>query len=198
MQKATTSSSMSSPLQSSTTSPGVRKNRRKFFGRRRFRDALMAFLEEEDAGEEEGLEDEQVLADMIEEESVDIQRIVTGSFSHGGFPNVGSFYQCNLQHFDSIHSGHLPSGDLRTGVQSTKPRAGDQEDAAVLPEGRSEQWSTRWRTRSGTSYKRWVKQQQKTEPCFICRQLGHWSQECPYRNKALVHATNVTFPAGNR
>ena len=46
--------------------------------------------------------------------------------------------------------------------------------------------------------KRWVKQQQKTEPCFICRQLGHWSQECPYRNKAPRHTTNVTFPTGNR
>ena len=45
---------------------------------------------------------------------------------------------------------------------------------------------------------RWVKQQQKTEPCFICRQLGHWSQECPYRNKTPRHTTNVTFPTGNR
>ena len=43
--------------------------------------------------------------------------------------------------------------------------------------------------------KKWVKEQQKTEPCFsfIYRQLGHWSQECPYQKRAPVHATNVTF-----
>ena len=38
-------------------------------------------------------------------------------------------------------------------------------------------------------------EQQKTEPCFICHQLGHWSQECPYRRKEKQpHAANVTFP----
>ena len=28
--------------------------------------------------------------------------------------------------------------------------------------------------------KKWVAEQQKKEPCFICHQLGHWSQERPY------------------
>ena len=43
--------------------------------------------------------------------------------------------------------------------------------------------------------KKWVAEQQKKEPCFICHQLGHWSQECPYRRRDKnVHAANVTFP----
>ena len=44
---------------------------------------------------------------------------------------------------------------------------------------------------------RWIEEQQKTEPCFLCHKLGHWSQECPYRQqKNPTHATNVTFPVG--
>ena len=71
VQKATTSSNMTSPLQSSTATPGMRKNRRKFFGRRRFRDALMAILEDEDGADEDGLDDEPVMPDGIGDESVD-------------------------------------------------------------------------------------------------------------------------------
>lgn len=46
---------------------------------------------------------------------------------------------------------------------------------------------------------KWVEEQQKTEPCFICRHLRHWSQECPYRGQAppraanVVHSANVSF-----
>ena len=74
VQKAT-SSSMSSPLQSATQSssggPGGRRaNRRRFFGRRRFRDALMAILEDEDAMEEP-MDEDNFMAEFMGEESMD-------------------------------------------------------------------------------------------------------------------------------
>eukprot|EP00439_Symbiodinium_sp_Y106_P022212 s3337_g2.t1 len=43
-----------------------------------------------------------------------------------------------------------------------------------------------------------IKEQQKREPCFLCQKLGHWSQECPLRNKKggsgsrPPHAVHVT------
>ncbi|CAE7879281.1 unnamed protein product [Symbiodinium sp. KB8] len=49
--------------------------------------------------------------------------------------------------------------------------------------------------------KAWIKEQQKREPCFLCQKLGHWSQECPLRQKKgasnsrsshAVHVTSVT------
>ena len=35
---------------------------------------------------------------------------------------------------------------------------------------------------------RWIEEQQKTEPCFLCHKLGHWSQECPYRTSKTVRS----------
>ena len=43
--------------------------------------------------------------------------------------------------------------------------------------------------------KAWVREQQKKEPCFLCDKLGHWSQECPLRQKGVrkgPHAVHVT------
>ncbi|OLP99839.1 Anaphase-promoting complex subunit 10 [Symbiodinium microadriaticum] len=42
-----------------------------------------------------------------------------------------------------------------------------------------------------------MKEQQKTEPCFLCQKLGHWSQECPLRKKggqrpSSSHQVHVT------
>lgn len=204
VQKATTSSSMTSPLQSSTASPGGRKNRRKFFGRRRFRDALMAILEDEDGADEEGLEEDPMVADGVGDESVDEEDDDMTSFSGSSMPVTSVM--------EASSTGTTPS---------TMTSSSASTSDAFMAEIFAQEYKARNRVREikkmrqyfqkeghapggpqgdkdREQVKRWVKQQQKTEPCFICRQLGHWSQECPYRNKAPVHATNVTFPAGNR
>ncbi|CAE7756515.1 RE2 [Symbiodinium sp. CCMP2456] len=50
---------------------------------------------------------------------------------------------------------------------------------------------------NGDRTKAWVKEQQKTEPCFLCQKLGHWSQECPLRKRgghkqSSSHQVHVT------
>ena len=50
---------------------------------------------------------------------------------------------------------------------------------------------------NGDRTKAWVKEQQRTEPCFLCQKLGHWSQECPLRKRggqkpSSSHQVHVT------
>jgi len=200
VQKAT-SSSMSSPLQSATQSssggPGGRRgNRRRFFGRRRFRDALMAILEDEDAMEEP-MDEDNFMAEFMGEESMDDDEDDITSF--GGSTTAPVLEASNASTTTSTTSSSassLPDFSMaeiyaqeykaRNRVKEIKKmRQYFQREAGGQPQG----------GRDREQVKQWVREQQKTEPCFICRQLGHWSQECPYRNKAPIHATNVTFPS---
>jgi len=156
---------------------------------------LMAILEDEDNAEEE-VEDEG-LAELLGEESMDEDEDDMTSF--------GSSSHATLETATSATSQTSPS----TSISSASPSGG-----LAMAEIYAQEYKARNRVREikkmrqyfqkeangGGNVKdrdqvrRWVKEQQKTEPCFICRQLGHWSQECPYRNKAPVHASNVTFP----
>ncbi|CAL1141583.1 unnamed protein product [Cladocopium goreaui] len=200
VQKAT-SSSMASPLQSATQSssggPGGRRgNRRRFFGRRRFRDALLAILEDEEAMEEPAEEDN-FMAEIMGEESMDDDEDDITSFGGStATPTLEASNTSTTTSTTSSSASSLPDFSMaeiyaqeykaRNRVKEIKKmRQYFQREAGGQPQG----------GRDREQVKQWVREQQKTEPCFICRQLGHWSQECPYRNKAPIHATNVTFPS---
>ncbi|CAL1140460.1 unnamed protein product [Cladocopium goreaui] len=140
---------------------GVRRKKR-FFGRRRFRDTLMAILEDDENLEEDG--DEDAILEGMGEESMDEDEEDMTFFG-------GKIF-----------------------AQEYKARNRVREIKKMRQYFQKEANGGGGNTRDREQVRKWVKEQQKTEPCFICRQLGHWSQEYPYRNKAPVHASNVTFP----
>ena len=174
---------------------------RRRFGRggRRFRDALMAILEDEE-GQDDDLPDDEPFGDQMGEESLDEDEDDPTSFA----PPSAQVFETST----SAQTSTAPSSATSTASSSLssdvcmaeiyaqeykarnrvreikRMRQYFQKEAAGGPAGGG---------KDREQVRRWVKEQQKTEPCFICRQLGHWSQECPYRNKAPIHATNVTF-----
>ena len=173
VQKATTSSSITSPLQSSTATPGVRKNRRKFFGRRRFRDALMAILEDEDGADKDGLDDETVMPDGIGDESVYEEEDDMISFGGSSTQATSVMEASSAGTMSSTTSSTASTSDAflaeifaqeykaRNRVRKIKKiRQYFQKEghAPGGPQGDKDR----------EQVKRWVKQQQKTEPCFIC------------------------------
>ena len=156
----------------------------------------MAILEDEDAMEEPAEEDN-FMAEIMGEESMDDDEDDITSF--GGSTATPTLEASNTSMTTSTTSSSassLPDFSMaeiyaqeykaRNRVKEIKKmRQYFQREAGGQPQG----------GRDREQVKQWVREQQKTEPCFICRQLGHWSQECPYRNKAPIHATNVTFPS---
>eukprot|EP00435_Cladocopium_sp_Y103_P008686 s1575_g2.t1 len=142
--------------------------RRRFYPRRKFRDALMAILEDDD--QEEELWDEDEPLDGMGEDSMDEDDADPTAFPAPINPVLET------------------SATTSTTTSTASSSAGSDSPLAEIY---AQEYKARNRDREHV--KRWVQEQQKTEPCFICRQLGHWSQECPYRKKAPIHATNVTF-----
>ena len=160
------------------------------FRRGRIRDALVAILEDEEDGEvgaeelldfmgEESMDDEEArsdqVADMTEFNGVPNEAFVAATTSESP-PSASPLAEIYAQEYKA-----------RNRVREIKKmRQYFQKDAPGGPAAaRSEH------------VKKWVAEQQKKEPCFICHQLGHWSQECPYRRKEkpMVHSANVTFPS---
>ena len=193
IQKPGTSSSSTPPTSASEHTP----RRRPFsrgrggggfgrFRRGRIRDALVAILEEEDDGE--GVAEE--LAEVLGEDSMDEEEergeqasdltefndvLVAGSTSEAS-STATPLAEINAQEYKA-----------RNRVREIKKmRQYFQKEAPGGPAAARNE-----------HVKKWVAEQQKKEPCFICHQLGHWSQECPYRRKEkpMVHSANVTFPS---
>ena len=169
--------------------PRARGGRFATSGRRRFRDALVAILEDE--GDEDLLEE--TLADVMGEDSVDEDEEKAD--------NPGDMTEFTPP---STHDAFVASGSPGDAAGSVSP----------LAEIYAQEFKARNRVREikkmrqyfqkeapggptaarGEHVKKWVAEQQKKEPCFICHQLGHWSQECPYRRRDKnVHAANVTL-----
>ena len=162
------------------------------FGRggRRFRDALMAILEDEE-GQDDDLPDDEPFGDQMGEESLDEDEDDPTSFA----PPSAQVFETST----SAQTSTAPSSATSTASSSLssdvcmaeiyaqeykarnrvreikRMRQYFQKEAAGGPAGGG---------KDREQVRRWVKEQQKTEPCFICRQ---------YRNKAPIHATNVTF-----
>ena len=184
VQKHTSSSS--STTASSPDKPSHRRFQRGRggrFSRRRFRDALVAILEEDDQGED----NDTVGSDSMDEED-GVGRVATEK------EDDMTEFASNEGNAESVLSGQnealaeifAQEYKARNRVRKIKKmRQYFQRDHPGGPSGaRSEH------------VKKWVAEQQKTEPCFICHQLGHWSQECPFRGKKdkAPFAANVTFP----
>ena len=174
------------------------------FPRRKVRDALMAILEEEDP-EEVGEDAEflqMALADTVGDESVDEdEEDAMTSFA----PPTAAAAIAGEQ---SVCVTSPAQGGPGGGT-------GDSQSPAMM-EIYAQEYKARQRVREikkmrqyfqkgqgkgqrqrDPAAQRWIEEQQKTEPCFICHKLGHWSQECPFRQqKGATHATNVTFPLG--
>ena len=189
---------------SSATSQGEknhayrRPNRRKFYGRKKFRDALMAILEDDDGGEED---DEDPLAEVLGDESCDEDEGGSiGDMNTFNPPDLGQPMEANVAQTSlppsSTPGPPVPEGPLaEIYAQEYKARNRVREIKKMRQYFQREaNGGGAGNNKERDQVKRWVKEQQKTEACFICRQLGHWSQECPYRNRAPVHASNVTFP----
>lgn len=162
-----------------------------FFPRRKFRDALMAILEDEDGPDEE-LVDEEGLLEALGEESVDEDEDDPTVF---GQVSTGTSDTLTTSSSTSASSGQANSDSPLAEIyaQEYKARNRVREIKKMRQYFQREAGGQQGNTKDREHVKRWVKEQQKTEPCFICRQLGHWSQECPFRHKAPIHASNVTF-----
>ena len=183
VQKASSTASTSatsSPMAFQSRRP---KGRGRGFQRRRLRDALVAILEDdEQEGDEmaENLEEEvsTLLGDeSCEEEDPDITAFAPVMQDQAGATgDAGPMAEIFAQEYKARNRVR----------QIKKMRQYFQKD-------------TSGGKRRDPNVQKWVEEQQKTEPCFICRQLGHWSQECPYRGQAptraanVVHSANVSF-----
>ena len=195
---STTSLTASTATSGDKQQQSYRRNpRRKFFGRKKFRDALMAILEDDDLGEED---EEDPLADALGEESCDEDDGAAMGDMNAFSPPDNSPMEANVTQPPMQNpTGAMPPfpvGPLaEIYAQDYKARNRVREIKKMRQYFQKEaNGNAGGNTKEREQVKRWVKEQQKTEACFICRQLGHWSQECPYRNRAPVHASNVTFP----
>eukprot|EP00438_Fugacium_kawagutii_P007070 Skav227763 [mRNA] locus=scaffold1653:278465:286339:- [translate_table: standard] len=195
-QAATTSPTTTPPLFKRSAPRG----RRFFGGRRRVRDALLAILEDEDQLEDPDI-DEDFLQDFVngapDDPMDEDEEDMTEFAGFQGVLETSTSPTATTQPPATPDTKATDMGMAEIFAQEYKARNRVREIKKMRQyfqrEGQNGQQGGPGAVRDREHVKRWVKEQQKTEPCFICRQLGHWSQECPYRNKAPIHATNVTF-----
>eukprot|EP00438_Fugacium_kawagutii_P018223 Skav218338 [mRNA] locus=scaffold755:524268:527747:- [translate_table: standard] len=182
-------STTSSSNPSSASSTSTLRRKRPFFDRRRVREALVAILEGDDPempldGDELGALGDEDSLDEEEEGNVVLE-------TTSGTPSTAP-----------------PTSQSAPSVTSSESQDGGVENA--LMEIYAQEYRARNKVRelkkmrqyfqkdqkpgqSNEQVQRWVKEKQQTDPCFLCGKLGHWSQECPLRRRAPVHASNVTF-----
>ena len=190
VQKPTSSSTTTPSSSASSTASGYRRRfRGGFRGGRKLRDTLMAILEDEcDEDDEDGAsgQPEGVGEESCDEVAEEQPGVVCEGRSEADAPDM--LAEIYAQEFKA-----------RNRVREIKKmmqyyQAGQQGGAG----GR--------RREQDPHVKKWVEERQKTDPCFLCGKLGHWSEECPLRKKnggpqaggagqSQVYHTNVTFAA---
>ena len=210
VQKPTTSSTSSTASSNGEAGgmarPFARKRNFRRFPKRKVRDALMAIMEDDD-GEEVGEEADflqMALAENLGEDSMDEEEedgmnsfapptaAAAAGQSHGGEQAV---YVTSPAQSGAAGDGQSPAM-MEIYAQEYKARQRVREIKKMRQYFQKGQGKGHGRPRDPAA-QRWIEEQQKTEPCFLCHKLGHWSQECPYRQqKNPTHATNVTFPVG--
>ena len=185
VQKATAAAHTSSSPMSTAFAPRRSKGRGRGFPRRRLRDALVAILEDDEPDGEDPVDiaDEDVgtlLGDeSCDEEESDITAFapISAEAPTSAAADPPPFAEIYAQEYKARNRVRQIK-KMRQYFQKEGPQTGRRRDPNV---------------------QKWVEEQQRTEPCFICRQLGHWSQECPYRGQAptraanVVHSANVSF-----
>lgn len=203
IQKATTSGTSSTASTSADSSGGNRSGfrRKPFrrFPRRKVREALMAILEEDDQDEGDPEADWTAaqLQEALGEESMDEEEEdAMTSFSNPMSSGSSTPEQSVL--VSSPNTPDAPSPFMEIYAQEYKARQRVREIKKMrqyFQKGAGKGGGGRGRDPAA---QRWIEEQQKTEPCFLCHKLGHWSQECPYRTSKQngPHSTNVTFPVG--
>ena len=191
VQKAASGTSSTSTGSTPTSSPFVPRRGRgrgRGFPRRRLRDALVAILEDDEHEVEETVEpfDEEVGTMMGDESCDEEEPDITAFAPIASDATMSAAGAAEPPHMAEIYAQEYKA---RNRVRQIKKMRQYFQKESQGPSGR----------RRDPNVQKWVEEQQKTEPCFICRQLGHWSQECPYRGQAptraanVVHSANVSF-----
>lgn len=179
---------------------GFKRRPFKRFPKRKVRDALMAILEEEDP--EEGDQDGDWVAaqlqealgeESMDEDEEDGMTSFSNPMTSAASPSTEQSVLVSATGGSSAADG--PNQMMEIYAQEYKARQRVREIKKMRQY--FQKGSGKGRTRDPAA-QRWIEEQQKTEPCFLCHKLGHWSQECPYRTSKQQgpHSTNVTFPAG--
>ena len=201
VQKATTSGTSSTASTSVDSYAGQRNSfrRKPFrrFPRRKVRDALMAILEEDDQDEGDPDQDwaAMQLQDALGEDSVDEEdEDAMTSFSNPMSSGSSTPEQSVLV---SSQGSAVPDSKEFMEIYAQEYKA--RQRVREIKKMRQYFQKGKGGGKGGRdpAAQRWIEEQQKTEPCFLCHKLGHWSQECPYRTskQSGPHSTNVTFPA---
>ena len=199
VQKASSATSSTAPSSDGGYRGNFRKKPYRKFPRRKIRDTLMAILEEED-GPEEGENEIEWMAMQLQEGM--------------GEDSVDEDEEDGMTSFSNPMSASAPNSEQSVLV-ATSNSSTSADPSNTIMEIYAQEYKARQRVREikkmrqyfqkGTgkgrardpAAQKWIEEQQKTEPCFLCHKLGHWSQECPYRNskQQVPHSTNVTFPS---
>ena len=196
VQKPTSSSSASSSSTASTATGYRRRFRSGYRGGRRLRDTLMAILEDE--GDEEDEEAGSIQPDVPGDESCDEPtEDAPGHHAPTGQPGAPDDGR-RVEGEDFLADIYAQEFKARNRVREIKKmRQYYQGSSGGGPGG-----GPRRRGEQDPHVKKWVEERQKTDPCFLCGKLGHWSEECPLRRKGAaggvqgqVYGTNVTFGA---
>lgn len=185
VQKASSNTSTSAPSSPAFPSGRRAKGRGKGFHRRRLRDALVAILEDDEPDVEEANEQfEDEIGTMLGEDSCEEEE-----------PDITAFAPINAEAANGSHMDPPPMAEVYAQEYKARNRVRQIKKMRQYFQKEGQQGGRR----RDPNVQKWVEEQQKTEPCFICRQLGHWSQECPYRGQAptraanVVHSANVSF-----